>query len=91
MEDPQIRPGAIDDGPAMPRVVAFFHNSAPGNAAIQLVTMLGVPSDRLGVTPPEGIEGAQGMILSIACPESLRRKVEDACRSLGGEVHRQPV
>jgi len=91
MEDPQIRPGVVDDeGPAMPRVVAFFQNSAPGNAAIQLVSMMGVPQDRLGVTPPEGIEGGQGMILSIACPESLRRRVESACRSLGAEIHRQP-
>jgi hypothetical protein len=91
MEPPQIRPGVVNDGGPMPRVVAFFHNSALGNAAIQLVAGLGVPNDRLGVTPPELIEGGQGMILSIACPESLRPRVEAACRSLGAAIHRQPA
>ncbi len=90
METPLVRPGVVLDGPTMPRVVAFFHNSAMGNAAIQLVGIMGVPGDRLGVTPPEGIEGGQGMILSIACPEALRHQVEDACRRLGGQVHRPP-
>lgn len=89
METPQIRPGKTEVGDPMPRVVAFFHNSAMGNAAIQLVTGLGVPNDRLGVTPPELIEGGQGMVLSIACPETLRARVEAACRSLGAAIHRQ--
>jgi hypothetical protein len=71
-------------------VVVFFHNAAEGNLAIQLVASLGVPSDRLGVTPPEGIEGGQGMVLSIACSESQRPGVEATCRSLGGMIHRQP-
>jgi hypothetical protein len=71
-------------------VVVFFHNSAEGNLAIQLVMTLGIPSDRLGVTPPEGIAGGQGMVLSIACAESLRSTVESVCRSLGGQIHRQP-
>ncbi|WP_435016846.1 hypothetical protein TA3x_004427 [Tundrisphaera sp. TA3] len=91
MESPKIRPGVVHDGDPMPRVVAFFRNSALGNAAIQLVTSLGVPSDRLGITPPELIEGGQGMILSIACPEALRHRVEAACRSHGGALHRQPI
>jgi len=90
MENPQVRPGVVHEAGPMPRVVAFFHNSAVGNAAIQLVCGLGIPYDRLGVTPPEGIEGGQGMILSIACPESLRPRGEAPCRSLGAEVHRQP-
>ena len=53
----------------MPRVVVFFPNSALGNLAIQLLMQIGVPNDRLGVTPPEQIEGGQGMVLSIACPD----------------------
>ncbi len=89
METPLVRPGVVLEGPKLPRVVAFFRNSAMGNGAIQLLTAMGVPDDRLGVTPPEGIAGEQGMILSIACPEDLRARVEAACRSYGAEVHRQ--
>jgi len=91
MENPQVRPGVVHEGPSLPRVVAFFHNSSQGNLAIQVVTGLGVPNDRLGVTPPEGIEGQQGMVLSIACPEAIRARVESACRSLGGAIHREPA
>ena len=81
METPQIRPGLVKQAESMPRVVAFFHNSAQGNLAIQLLTQIGIPNDRLGVTPPEQIEGGQGMILSIACPdEKLLAKVESICR-----------
>ena len=75
----------------MPRILAFFHSSAMGNSAIQLLLGMGIPSDRLGVTPPEGIEGGQGMVLSIACPEARRSQVENACRNLGAQVHRQPI
>ncbi len=89
METPQVRPGVVADGPTLPRVIAFFRNSAMGNGAIQLLTAMGVPDDRLGVTGPEGIAGGQGMILSIACAEALRPRVEAACRSFGAEVHRQ--
>lgn len=90
MQMPQIRPGKVEPGDPMPRVVAFFPNAAPGNAVIQLVMALGVPSDRLGVTPPDRMEGGQGMILSIACPDdALLRKVEEICRRQGAEVHRQ--
>ena len=93
MDAPKIRPGIVhpaDDRP-LPRILAFFRNSAQGNAAIQLVATMGVPSDALGVTPPEGIEGGQGMLLSIACPETVRPQVERACRSLGAAIHRQPA
>ena len=90
METPQIRPGAVRQTDPMPRVVAFFYNSAQGNSAVQELLGLGVPGDRLGVTPPERIEGGQGMILSIGCPEgSLIARVEAVCRSQGAEVHRQ--
>ena len=69
----------------MPRVVVFFHNSALGNLAIQLLMQIGVPNDRLGVTPPEQIEGGQGMILSIAAPtRNLLARVESICRLQGG-------
>ena len=74
----------------MPRVVAFFYNSAQGNLVIQILMQLGVPNDRLGVTPPEQIEGGQGMILSIACPDpAMLAKVESICRQQGAEIHRQ--
>lgn len=90
METPQVRPGLVTHTEPMPRVVAFFHNSAQGNFAIQLLTELGVPNDRLGVTPPERIETGQGMLLSIGCPEpSMFAKVEDVCRRLGAQIHRQ--
>jgi hypothetical protein len=90
MQTPQVRPGLVSSTESMPRVVVFFPNSALGNLAIQLLTQIGVPSDRLGVTPPEQIEGGQGMILSIGCPEEkLIKKVESICRGQGGRIHRQ--
>ena len=90
MELPQIRPGLVKTSGPMPWVVAFFRNAAEGNVVIQLVTALGVPSDQLGVTPPEQIEHGQGMLLSIGCPdESLMPKVEALCRRHGAEIHRQ--
>jgi hypothetical protein len=84
MEVPQIRPGKVQNLESMPRVIAFFHNSAQGNSAIQLVTALGVPNDRLGVTTPERIAGGQGMTLSIACPdEATLARVGAICKSQG--------
>lgn len=90
MEMPQVRPGLVTSPENMSRVVAFFYNSAQGNMVIQILTQIGVPSDRLGVTPPEQIEGGQGMILSIACPDAATvLKVESVCRQQGAEIHRQ--
>lgn len=91
MEIPQIRPGKVSEQTKpMPRVVAFFHNSAQGNLVIQLLTALGVPNDRLGVTPPEQIETGQGMVLSIACSdEKTVARVEAICRQQGANLHRQ--
>jgi hypothetical protein len=90
METPQVRPGLVTKAESMPRVVVFFPNSALGNLVIQILAQIGVPSDRLGVTPPEQIEGGQGMILSIACPdEKILAKVESICRQQGGRIHRQ--
>lgn len=90
MEVPQIRPGKVANTEAMPRVVAYFFNSAQGNSAIQLLTTLGIPNDRLGVTTPERIEGGQGMILSIACPDpALVPKVEAICKGQGANFQSQ--
>jgi hypothetical protein len=90
METPQVRPGLVKPGESQPRVVAFFHNSALGNLVIQLLMQVGVPNDRLGVTPPEQIEGGQGMVLSISCPdEKSLARVEAICRSQGAKIHRQ--
>ena len=90
MENPQVRPGLVTHTESMPRVIAFFRNSASGNLAVQLLTALGVPGDRLGVTPPEQIEHGQGMLLSIACPdESWLPRVESICRQHGAEIHRR--
>lgn len=92
MQTPQVRPGLVTSAENMARIVVFFPNSALGNLAIQLLTQVGIPSDRLGVTPPEQIEGGQGMILSIGCPdETSLKKVESLCRSQGGRIHRQRV
>lgn len=92
MEPPQIRPGLVttpSDVP-LPRVVARFRNSAQGNAVIQLLTALGIPSDRLGIIPPERTGRGQGMILSIACPDAaMVERVEAICRGQGAEVYRQ--
>jgi hypothetical protein len=90
MEIPQVRPGVVHEGEATNRVFAYFYNAAHGNSAIQLLTALGIPSDKLGVTPPERIEGGQGMVLSIPCPdEATVKRVESLCRSNGAQVHRQ--
>ncbi len=90
MDMPQVRPGLVNPAASMPRVVVFFPNSALGNLAIQLLTQVGIPNDRLGVTPPEQIEGGQGMILSIACPdEKALATAESICRQQGGRIHRQ--
>jgi hypothetical protein len=90
METPQVRPGKVQTAEAMPRVIAYFYNAAQGNAAIQLVTQLGVPVDRLGVTTPERIEGGQGMVLSIPCPDdAIKARVQQICRGQGAEVHYQ--
>lgn len=92
MEMPQVRPGAVKSPECKLRVVVFFHNAAEGNLAIQLLTALGIPNDRLGNTLPEQIEGGQGMVLSIGCPdERSLTKAEEVCRKLGGQLHRQRV
>jgi hypothetical protein len=89
MENPQIRPGKVTHTEPTPRVIAYFYNSAQGNGAIQVLGGMGIPGDRLGVTPPEQIEGGQGMILAIGCPdETLAKKVEAVCRGYGAEIHR---
>lgn len=89
MEIPQVRPGKVKSSDPMPRVLAFFPNSAQGNSVIQVLAGLGVPADRLGVTPPDQIEGGQGMLLSIPCPdEAIVAKVEAVCRKQGAEIHR---
>jgi hypothetical protein len=90
METPQVRPGKVTHTEPVPRVIAFFHNSAQGNSAVQLLVGMGIPSDQLGLTPPEQIERGQGMLLSIPCPtESLIPRVEAILRSQGAEVRRQ--
>jgi hypothetical protein len=90
METPQIRPGAVASPEPKLRVIAYFYNAAEGNLAVQLLTGIGIPSDRLGVTPPDQLEGGRGMLLSVGCPdESLQAKAESILRSLGGEIHRQ--
>ncbi|MDR3621800.1 MAG: hypothetical protein P4L85_20775 [Paludisphaera borealis] len=90
METPQIRPGAVSSPEPKLRVLAYFYNAAEGNLAVQLLTGIGIPSDRLGVTPPDQLEGGQGMLLSVGCPtEALQAKAESILRKLGGEIHRQ--
>ena len=90
MEMPQVRPGKVSASGPMPRVVAYFYNSAQANLAIQILTAYGVSNDKLGVTPPERIETGQGMVLSIPCAsEAMLTKVEALCRAQGAEIHRQ--
>ncbi|WP_235905168.1 hypothetical protein [Tautonia marina] len=90
IEPPKVRPGKVLEADPSPRIVAFFRNSSQGNLAIQRLVGLGIPSDRLAVTPPDQIEGRQGMILSIPRPDSVPMdRIESLCRSLGAEVHHQ--
>lgn len=88
MESPTIRPGATLGERVEPDLFAFFRDAAAGNAAIQLVTALGVAEERLGVTPPELIPGGHGLLLALACPPGLRPRIEAACRTFGAELHR---
>ena len=90
MEAPTIRPGAINLDRVEPDLFAYFHNAAGANAAIQLLTALGVPDEQLAVTPPEEIDGGQGILLAMVCPDGLRTRIEGVCRSYGAEVHRVP-
>src|SRR5690606_21767735 len=67
------------------QLVVHFHDSAVANLAIQLLTGIGVPGDRLGVLPPEKVAGGRGMILVAGCPTAaIFAKAEAACRTLGG-------
>jgi hypothetical protein len=89
-EPPQIRPGRVESDASQPRIIAQFANAAQGNMAIQLVTMLGVPADQIGVIPPDRLPRRQGMLLSIPCAdEKVAAAVETACRAQGAEIHRQ--
>lgn len=89
METPTIRPGKVEVSSPVPRVLAYFANSAHGNSVIQYLGQLGIRSDQLGVTPPDHLPKSQGMVLSIPCdtPE-LMAQVEKLCRSQGARVHR---
>ncbi|MGE3819709.1 MAG: hypothetical protein AB7I30_09755 [Isosphaeraceae bacterium] len=90
MEFPQLRPGLVKDSGPGPKVIAFFPNSAEGNVAIQYLVALGVPGDKIGVTPPDQIEGGQGMVLAIGCSTpATTSKVEELCRRHGAFIHRQ--
>ncbi len=88
MDTPTIRPGVTPLAAVEPDLFVYFYSAAAGTAAVQLLTALGVADDQIGVTPPELIEGGRGMLLSLVCHGDLRRKVEAACRSFGGAVHR---
>lgn len=91
METPQIRSGAVLSAETRLQLVVRFHDSAVANLAIQLLTGIGVPGDRLGVLPPEKVEGGRGMILVAGCPtEAIRARAEAVCRKLGGETHHGP-
>jgi hypothetical protein len=90
IESPQVRPGKVGERESTVRLIAMFSNSALGNSAIQQLIVLGLPQDRLGVTPPEKIEGGQGMVLSIACPTpKLLLVATEVCRQLGATIREQ--
>ena len=91
MQLPQIRPGKVPETrDQAPTLIVLFRNAAAANATIQLVVQLGVPSDKLGVTPPDAMPGQQGMLLSIPCPDDeLRDQIEKICRAQGAVVHGQ--
>jgi hypothetical protein len=92
MELPQIRPGKVEAEHLHARLVAFFPSAAQGNLVVQLLPQMGVPSDGLAVSPPEWVEGGQGLVLAIACPDpSLLPEIEALCRSQGAAIHRQKV
>lgn len=94
MQTPHIRPGKVTASDHEPQtaLVVFFRNSAQANAAIQLVVQLGVPSDRLGVTPSDAMPGGQGTLLTIPCPsEAIRNQVEAICKAQGALVRGQRV
>ena len=89
-ETPYVRPGKVTSPEPAQRVVAVFRNAAQGNLVIQQMQVLGIPSDRLGVTPPDRMPEGQGMILSIPCPtDAVGMEVEKLCRQQGASIHHQ--
>ena len=91
METPLIRPGAVQSPDSPLRLVVHFDDASGGNLAVQMLPTLGVPGDRVGVVDPDRMEGGRGMILSATfADEPARIRAEDACRKLGGRVHRWP-
>ena len=72
METPTHSSAAIRSPETKLELFVYFYNAAEGNLAVQLLTGIGIPGDRVGVVPPEKLEGGQGMVLSVGCPtESL--------------------
>ncbi len=89
METPLIRPGAVESPDSPLRLVVHFDDASGGNLAVQMLPILGVPGDRIGVVDPDRMERRRGMILSASCPdEPTRARAEDYCRKIGGRVHR---
>ena len=90
MEQPLVRPGKVDAAGPVPRVVAYFYNSAQGNMVIQHVVKIGVSSSGIGVTIPDRLSNGQGMVLSIPCPDiKTQHRVEAICRAQGAEIQTQ--
>lgn len=92
MQSPLIRPGRTSSEQQQvlaSTLVVYFRNSAQANAVIQLVGTIGVPADRLGVTPPDQLPDGQGMVLSIPCPdERTAAHVELICKQQGAAIVR---
>lgn len=87
---PLVRAGRVVSPEPACRISAYFPNSAQGNQAIQIVGALGVPMDRLGVTPPDRLPGGQGMLLSIACgSEADASRIERHLLALGATLRRE--
>ncbi len=90
METPFVRPGQVRSADVADRIVVRFFNSAQGNMAIQFLTTLGIPNDRLGVVGPERMEDGQGMVLSIPCTDAkLVPQIEAFCRAQGATIVHQ--
>ncbi|MFO0956279.1 MAG: hypothetical protein U0800_02300 [Isosphaeraceae bacterium] len=84
---PERRPGTVDPQHDGERLVAFFPNAAPANAALQFLPMLGVPADQIGVTTPDRMPRGQGLLISIALPDpAIRARVEGYLRSQGARL-----
>lgn len=82
------RPGTIGPAHDGDRLLAFFPNAAPANAALQFLPMLGVSADQIGTVNPDRMPRGQGLLISIPLPDpATRARVVDYLQRQGARIY----